>query len=125
MNRLVLIAVLVFSASGMVFEPSAGLEDEVYKKAVQPHELPGKKWDDEPGAPDPTMDGVVTGKGKELSKNADPVMIYTIYIRTNKGKLRKFRTTESNYSMLEKGYSVHYVLTGSGRYKLVQFKAPE
>lgn len=74
---------------------------------------------------EPYMDGVVEGKSKDFSEDPEPVVIYSLYVRTSKGVLKKFETTEENYSVLEKGYSVHYILVSSRTYKLVGYKAPE
>ena len=75
--------------------------------------------------PEPYMDGIVAGKSVDMTKSQDSTLKYHVYIRTNKGRLKKFETTEKNYNLLEKGYSVHYVLTGSKTYKLVHYQAPQ
>ena len=75
--------------------------------------------------PEPYMDGIVVSKSIDMAKSHDSTLKYHVYIRTGKGRLKKFETTEKNYKLLEKGYSVHYVLTGSKTYKLVHYQAPQ
>ncbi|HPS59411.1 MAG TPA: hypothetical protein PK514_15010 [Spirochaetota bacterium] len=125
MNRILVLIILMIVSDGEIYELPVKPEVPAIKKAVPSREFQIQKQTGKPVAPDPYMDGVVIGKSIDFTNDPSPRIKYTICIRTNKGLVKEFGTTENNYSILEKGYSVHYVLTGSRRYKLVKYVAPE
>lgn len=112
----------MLSWSGLIYEYPAVTDSA--GRDISSHDFKVRKNSAKP-ALEPYMDGVVEGKSINYSEDPEPVVIYHLYVRTSKGILKKFETTEENYSVLEKGYSVHYKLVSSRTYKLVGYKAPE
>ena len=125
MKRLLLIAVFILVSESPLHDAAEGFRLALSTKEMPDDESRLQKYSGKSSAKEPYMDGVVSGKGMELAKNGSGEILYVLYVKTNKGQLKKFRTTENNYNILEKGYSVHYVLTASGMYKLIRYRAPD
>lgn len=124
MKKLLFITAFVIISAGTIYDPVDEQNAPAVKNDISYEEPRIQKHGARSVPLEPNMDGVVVGKGMEMAKNGTHDIVYTIYIKTKKGLLKKFRTTESNYNTLQKGYSVHYVLTGSGKYKMVEYRAP-
>ncbi len=125
MKRLLLITAFILASAGTIYDSVEDQRAPADKNDTMPDDSPIQKDRVRSVFREPYMDGVVTGKGMEIAKDGTRDVIYLIYIKTNKGLLKKFHTTENNYNTLQKGYSVHYVLTGAGKYKMVEYRAPE
>lgn len=125
MNRVIFAVLMILALRGEIYDTAVSPAALNVKKNVTVNEPVNLKHDEKSRPQDPYMDGVVIDRKMEVTKDAAGVITYTIYIRTGKGEVKKFRTTEYNYFTLGTGYSVHYVLEGSGRYKLVSYKPPE
>ena len=69
---------------------------------------------------DSLIEGVVVSK-EELSweNNSSKTQKYFLFLRDTSGRLRKFGTTESNYTMVKKGDHIFYRYTSGKNYKLV------